>query len=194
MAWIATEGHTFNHATDRVPDVDAAAAEQRALGRRIKASVEVSRAGSVRQTAFEAVRVWRTFIDEEGAEVQHLVPGSGSWGVAYPAWVSGHLTSEGSWLNASAWGQAKFDEPAFCEEWFEGCCAASHPARREFRRVSTPSAGTHRMHQAMASTRSSCSASCRPQRAAALRGPSSWNVSASRMARTSKRPSKSKLA
>jgi hypothetical protein len=76
MAWIATEGHTFNHATDRVPDVDRVADAQRSLGRRIKATVEVSAAGTVRQTAFEAVTVWRPFRDAHGAVVQRPVPGS----------------------------------------------------------------------------------------------------------------------
>ena len=75
MAWIATEGNTFNHATDRVPDVHAVAEAQRALGRRIKAEVEVSQAGSVRQTAFEAVTVWREFRDDVGT-TQRSVPGS----------------------------------------------------------------------------------------------------------------------
>jgi hypothetical protein len=76
MAWISTEGHTFNHATDRVADVVCVADEQRALGRRIKATVEVSSAGTVRQTAFEAVTVWRPFRDADGATVQRPVPGS----------------------------------------------------------------------------------------------------------------------
>ena len=76
MAWIATEGHTFNHATDRVADVDDVAERQRRLGRRIKATVEVSTAGTVRQTAFEAVMVWRPFRDSEGGVVQRPVPGS----------------------------------------------------------------------------------------------------------------------
>ena len=76
MAWIATEGHTFNHATDRIADVDAQAELERALGRRIKASVEVSSAGSVRQTAFEATTVWRPFLDDAGERIERPVPGS----------------------------------------------------------------------------------------------------------------------
>ena len=76
MAWIATEGHTFNHATDRVADVRAVADAQRALGRRIKDDIEVSRDGTVRQTAFEAVTVWREFYDADDAIVQRPVPGS----------------------------------------------------------------------------------------------------------------------
>lgn len=71
-AWIATEGNAFNHATDRVPDVDALAEGQRALGRPIKDKVEVSSAGSVRQTAFKADYVERGFKDGEVRQV----PGS----------------------------------------------------------------------------------------------------------------------
>jgi hypothetical protein len=75
MAWIATEGNAFNHATDRVDDVEAVAAEQRRLGRPIKDSVEVSRSSRVRQTAFRAVQVERVFTDS-GREVRRVVPGS----------------------------------------------------------------------------------------------------------------------
>jgi len=75
-AWIATEGCAFNHATDRVPDVDATAAEQRALGRPIKDVVEISKAGSVRQTAFKADPVLRTFRAEDGGTTSLTVPGS----------------------------------------------------------------------------------------------------------------------
>jgi uncharacterized glyoxalase superfamily metalloenzyme YdcJ len=74
-AWMATEGCAFNHATDRVADVDALACEQRALGRPIKDSVEVSRSGSVRQTAFKADPVARTFGTDDG-ETTMAVPGS----------------------------------------------------------------------------------------------------------------------
>jgi hypothetical protein len=75
-AWIATEGCVFNHATDRVADVDAIACEQRALGRPIKAEVEVSTTGSVRQTAFKADAVVRTFRTDDGGTATQLVPGS----------------------------------------------------------------------------------------------------------------------
>jgi hypothetical protein len=75
-AWIATEGCAFNHATDRVPDVDAVAAAQRALGRPVKDAVEVSGSGRVRQTAFKADPVLRTFRTEGGARVERAVPGS----------------------------------------------------------------------------------------------------------------------
>ena len=74
-AWMATEGCAFNHATDRVADVDAVAVEQRALGRPIKDSVEVSRSGSVRQTAFKADPVVRAFCSGEGIATL-TVPGS----------------------------------------------------------------------------------------------------------------------
>lgn len=76
MAWIATEGNAFNHATDRVADVFAVADAQRALGRPIKERVEVSKSGRVKQTAFQADPVVRVFLDEQGGEVYREVPGS----------------------------------------------------------------------------------------------------------------------
>ncbi len=75
-AWIATEGSAFNHATDRVADVGALAAAQRALGRPMKPAVEVSASGRVRQTAFRADPIQRPFRDAEGQEVRRSVPGS----------------------------------------------------------------------------------------------------------------------
>lgn len=75
-AWIATEGNAFNHATDRVPDLEALVADERAKGRPIKDSIEVSRSGRVRQTAHRAALVSRPFIDGEGATVMRDVPGS----------------------------------------------------------------------------------------------------------------------
>lgn len=74
-AWIATEGQSFNHATDRVPDVEAVADAQKALGRPVKESVEVSASGRVRQTAFKAQPVERVFLTDAG-EVTLTVPGS----------------------------------------------------------------------------------------------------------------------
>lgn len=74
-AWIATEGQAFNHATDRVPDVDAIAEAQKALGRPIKDAVEVSASGRVRQTAFKAQLVSRDFVTDVGMESRD-VPGS----------------------------------------------------------------------------------------------------------------------
>ena len=76
MAWISTEGNSFNHATDRVADVDALAADQKALGRAMKATVETSQSGRVRQTAFLAARVQRRFRAEDGSIVEQEVPGS----------------------------------------------------------------------------------------------------------------------
>lgn len=74
-AWIATEGQAFNHATDRVPDVDAVSDAQKALGRPIKDAVEVSGSGRVRQTAFKAQPVTRDFVTDAGVETR-TVPGS----------------------------------------------------------------------------------------------------------------------
>lgn len=76
MAWISTEGNAFNHATDRVDDVEALAAAQKALGRPMKDAIEVSGSGRVRQTAFRAAQVTRTFRDDQGLPVQRDVPGS----------------------------------------------------------------------------------------------------------------------
>jgi len=74
-AWIATEGNAFNHATSRVPDVAEEADRQRVLGRPIKDRVEVSQTGRVRQTAFRADPVERSFRDR-GVMVTRAVPGS----------------------------------------------------------------------------------------------------------------------
>ncbi len=76
MAWIATEGNAFNHATDRVEDVFAVADAQRTLGRPIKDSVEISKSGRVRQTAFRADPVRRVFIGADDARIERDVPGS----------------------------------------------------------------------------------------------------------------------
>jgi Domain of unknown function (DUF1338) len=75
-AWIATEGNAFNHATDRVADVDALAAQLKTLGMPMKDTVEVSAKGSVRQTALRAAPVQRPFVDGDGQEVMREVPGS----------------------------------------------------------------------------------------------------------------------
>ena len=76
MAWIATEGNAFNHATDRVHFLEALVAEQRRSGRPLKDTVEVSRSGRVRQTAFRADPVERELIESDGGIVRHRVPGS----------------------------------------------------------------------------------------------------------------------
>ncbi len=76
MAWIATEGNVFNHATDRVADVQSLAQQQRDLGRPVKDKIEVSRNGRVRQTAFYATTMVREMADEHGRPVARKVPGS----------------------------------------------------------------------------------------------------------------------
>ena len=76
MAWIATEGNAFNHATDRVPSLEDVVEDQRRLNRPVKDSIEVSRSGRVRQTAFRADMVERDFVDSSGAVVRRTVPGS----------------------------------------------------------------------------------------------------------------------
>jgi hypothetical protein len=76
MAWIATEGNAFNHATDRVEDVAALAEAERAAGHPIKETVEVSNSGRVRQTAYRADTVLRTFVGPDGRGVTREVPGS----------------------------------------------------------------------------------------------------------------------
>jgi len=76
MAWISTEGNAFNHATDRVADVDALAAEQKALGQPMKDVVETSQSQRVRQTAFHAARVMRGFRGVDGERMEREVPGS----------------------------------------------------------------------------------------------------------------------
>ena len=75
-AWMATEGNVFNHVTDRVCDVEALAAEQKALGRPMKEKVEISSNGRVRQTAFKADPVGRHLRTETGQETATIVPGS----------------------------------------------------------------------------------------------------------------------
>lgn len=75
-AWIATEGNVFNHVTDRVEDVDQLSDEQKALGQPMKAAVETSQSGRVRQTAFRAAQVKRSFRAADGSTVEKEVPGS----------------------------------------------------------------------------------------------------------------------
>lgn len=76
MAWIATEGNAFNHATDRVDSMDDVIARQRALGQRVKDSIEISASGRVRQTALRADPVTRDFVGVDGKVLQREVPGS----------------------------------------------------------------------------------------------------------------------
>ncbi|MBB4859557.1 hypothetical protein HNO88_002886 [Novosphingobium chloroacetimidivorans] len=75
-AWIATEGHAFNHATTRVPDVEALAERLKAQNYPMKDAVEVSANGRVRQTAILADKVARGFRGADGRRVQREVPGS----------------------------------------------------------------------------------------------------------------------
>jgi hypothetical protein len=75
-AWIATEGNAFNHATTRVPDVEALAAALKSAGKPMKAEVEVSANGRVRQTAFLADTVERGFLLPDGHSTERTVPGS----------------------------------------------------------------------------------------------------------------------
>jgi hypothetical protein len=75
-AWIATEGSAFNHATDRVADVAMTACAQRSLGRPVKQAIEISDSGTVRQTAFRADPVRRSFVNPDGTETEMTVPGS----------------------------------------------------------------------------------------------------------------------
>lgn len=76
MAWIATEGNAFNHATDRVSSLADVVSRQRALGRRVKDRIEVSASGRVRQTALRADPVMRDFLLANGDRVWREVPGS----------------------------------------------------------------------------------------------------------------------
>lgn len=76
MAWIATEGNTFNHVTERVCDIASVAREQHRLGRPMKAQIEVSNSGRVRQTAYFAAAVDRQFRLDDGAVITASVPGS----------------------------------------------------------------------------------------------------------------------
>jgi hypothetical protein len=76
MAWIATEGTSFNHATDRVADVHATALAEQRSGRPVKDTVEVSASGRIRQTALRATPVTRTMRTAEGDRLERVVPGS----------------------------------------------------------------------------------------------------------------------
>ena len=81
MAWIATEGNAFNHATDRVLDVEALAEALREGWPSkdawlLKDTVERSRSGRVRQTALRADPVVRWFRDAQRVRVAREVPGS----------------------------------------------------------------------------------------------------------------------
>jgi hypothetical protein len=75
MAWIATEGNVFNHATDRVADVLNLSTQLRDEHYSVKPQVEISKNGRVRQTALKAAQVEREFLD--GTQIiKRMVPGS----------------------------------------------------------------------------------------------------------------------
>jgi hypothetical protein len=76
MAWIATEGNSFNHLTDRVADLEALVADQNRKDRPMKASIEVSASARVMQTAYKACTVSRAMADTNGQLHEHQVPGS----------------------------------------------------------------------------------------------------------------------
>jgi len=76
MAWIATEGNSFNHLTDRVDDLQTVVEEQIRLERPIKDSIEVSTSGRVMQTAYRSCTVIRDLLDDQGKLQPHAVPGS----------------------------------------------------------------------------------------------------------------------
>ncbi len=76
MAWIATEGNTFNHATDRVADLTALTKAEQAAGRPIKDDFETSSNGRFRQTAYRAAMAEREFLDPRGRTIRREVPGS----------------------------------------------------------------------------------------------------------------------
>jgi hypothetical protein len=76
MAWIATEGNAFNHATDRVQHLDSLVDDLRRREKPLKDKIEVSGSGRVRQTAFHADKVEREFVNTHGNPITRLVPGS----------------------------------------------------------------------------------------------------------------------
>lgn len=76
MAWISTEGNAFNHATDRVNNLQALVDQENVLGAPMKETIEVSKSTRVLQTAYRADQIERPFIDENGEIIQMEVPGS----------------------------------------------------------------------------------------------------------------------
>ena len=76
MAWISTEGNSFNHLTDRVENLEATVGEQNRHARPMKDSIEVSTSGRVMQTAYKACTVTRQLLNAEGVLKAHQVPGS----------------------------------------------------------------------------------------------------------------------
>jgi hypothetical protein len=76
MAWISTEGNSFNHLTDRVVDLQAVVTEQNRIDRPMKDSIEVSTSGRVMQTAYRACTVTRGLVGSDGHLREQQVPGS----------------------------------------------------------------------------------------------------------------------
>ncbi len=76
MAWIATEGNSFNHATDRVNDIQTLSTQEKSLGFPIKDSIEISASKTIFQTAYKADIVSRAFRTQDNEIVQKEVPGS----------------------------------------------------------------------------------------------------------------------
>lgn len=75
MAWIATEGNAFNHATDRVQNLDELEHNEKLKGRAMKPSIEVGVNASIRQTAYRASPVQYELESEKGL-IELQVPGS----------------------------------------------------------------------------------------------------------------------
>jgi hypothetical protein len=59
-----------------VLSIDALVEEQSRTGRPLKPTIESSKSGRVRQTAFRADQVTREFLRDDGSRVEHQVPGS----------------------------------------------------------------------------------------------------------------------
>ena len=74
--WIATEGNAFNHATDRVADIEDLVRRLKAQEQPLKAEIETSANGRIRQTAFLADKVTRVFRLADGTTQVREVPGS----------------------------------------------------------------------------------------------------------------------
>jgi hypothetical protein len=111
-AWMATEGNAFNHATDRVANVEAVADEQRQRGRRVKDRIEVAREGRVRQTAFRADPVERKLRGADGSIAAHQVPGSFFEFITRESMVAGGAGLDLGFDSGNAQGIFKMTEAA----------------------------------------------------------------------------------
>lgn len=76
MAWISTEGQTFNHATTRSSDLHREVDLVKNMGFALKKDIEVSTSGRVLQTALRAADVLRHFPIQLNDTHQQKVPGS----------------------------------------------------------------------------------------------------------------------